>query len=124
MKTFKVIKYYEAFEEHIVQAENSEEASNKVLSGNSEPEDVTVKETEIESCEEVSIIDFLFQGDCVNVTRKEGDQFNHNFTGHVKKIDKKNNLITVEDQDGDCWSCTPDQVSHSSDEIMHDGEED
>ncbi len=124
MKTFKIVKYYEAYEEHIVKAETADEASNKVMDGNSDPEDVTIEHSEIESCEEVSVIDFLFRGDCVNVTRKEGDQFNHDFTGHVKKIDKKKNVITVEDQDGDCWDCDPDQVFLSSHEVMHDGEED
>lgn len=124
MKLFKVIKYYEAYEEHIVSAETAEQAEEMVMSGESEPEEVTVKESDITSCDPVSIIDYLYKGDSVNVTRKEGDQFNHNFTGHVKKVDFKKNLITVEDQDGDCWDCDPDQVSFSSDGEMHDGEED
>jgi len=56
-------------------------------------------------------------GDNVNVTRKQSDLFNHNFTGHVKEV---NNLyIVVEDQDGDTWSCDFDQVKFSSDDILH-----
>lgn len=58
------------------------------------------------------------QGDLVNVTRKENDLFNHDFTGHVTS---KNggSMIFVEDQDGDVWACDLDQVKHSSDDIMH-----
>lgn len=55
-------------------------------------------------------------GDNVNVKSKPDDIFN-DFTGHVKEIN--NEYIIVEDQDGDCWSCDPDQATHSSDDIMH-----
>lgn len=58
-------------------------------------------------------------GDTVNVTRLMDDQFNHDFTGHVKAKRPEHNLITVEDQDGDCWDCIPDQLSHNTDDIMH-----
>jgi hypothetical protein len=64
-------------------------------------------------------------GNNVNVRWKKGDMFNNDFTGHVKDISIKCTIVEeqeyviVEDQAGDCWSCDPDQVTHSSDDIMH-----
>jgi len=57
-------------------------------------------------------------GTQVNVSRLPGDYFDHNFTGHVKSY-HMNLRITVEDQDGDCWECEPEQLSYCSDEVMH-----
>jgi hypothetical protein len=56
-------------------------------------------------------------GQQVNVEWREGDMFEHNFTGYVKEVN--NEYIIVEDQDGDCWDCLPDQLEFSSDYIMH-----
>lgn len=47
-------------------------------------------------------------GDSVEVIRQNGDYFNHNFQGTVKQIGGK--FIVIEDQDGDCWACNPEQV--------------
>lgn len=58
-------------------------------------------------------------GDNVNVTRRLGDQFNNDFTGHVKGHNYDYGYITVEDQDGDCWDCDPEQLEFSSDDIMN-----
>jgi len=69
----------------------------------------------------MTLEDFV-AGDNVNVERLEGDQFNHDFTGHVKGFHDK--YVTVEDQDGDCWDCVPAQLSFSSDDIMHGDEMD
>lgn len=62
-------------------------------------------------------IDNVLPGTNVNVKRLLGDQFNHDFTGHVTGTN--GNLITVQDQDGDCWDCEISQLSFSRDEIMH-----
>ena len=56
-------------------------------------------------------------GDNVNVRWMEGDMFEHDFTGYVTEVNAE--YIIVEDQDGDCWDCSPDQLSFSSDDIMH-----
>lgn len=56
-------------------------------------------------------------GNCVNVAQKTGDLFDHGFTGHVVEVNDE--YIVVEDQDGDRWDCDPDQLEHSSDDIMH-----
>lgn len=59
-------------------------------------------------------------GDTVNVRRQdEHDMFNHGFTGRV--IDKNAIYVIVEDQDGDCFSCNPEQLSFNTDDIMHVG---
>jgi 3D (Asp-Asp-Asp) domain-containing protein len=58
-------------------------------------------------------------GTNVNVKRLLGDAFAHDFTGHVKGY-HYNMWITVEDQDGDCWDCETEQVSLSSDDVMHE----
>ena len=55
----------------------------------------------------------------VNVERRNGDQFNHDFTGTIKEVHSDRGLVIVEDQDGDCWDCEPDQLSHNTDDIMH-----
>jgi hypothetical protein len=56
-------------------------------------------------------------GEKVNVHRLMDDLFDHDFTGTVhSKTDK---FVVVEDQDGDCWDCIPDQLSHNTDDIMH-----
>ncbi len=62
-------------------------------------------------------VEYFSKGQTVNVEQRDGDLFNHNFTGTVKRI--SNGLIIVEDQDGDCWEVEFDQVSHCSDEYMH-----
>ena len=56
-------------------------------------------------------------GQQVNVTYKPGSLFDHNFTGYVKEVNVE--YVVVEDQGGDCWSCDPDQLSFSTDDIMH-----
>lgn len=56
--------------------------------------------------------------DKVNVHRKdEHDMFIHDFTGTV--IDKNATFIIVEDQDGDCFTVDPDQLTFNTDEVMH-----
>ena len=60
----------------------------------------------------------LGTGQRVNVTRQRGDDFNHDFTGFIKGF--HGDFVTVEDQDGDCWDCVPEQLSFNSDEHMHD----
>ena len=59
-------------------------------------------------------------GDNVNVCRWPCDQFNNDFTGHVKGFHGE--YVTVEDQDGDCWDCEAGQLSFSSDDVMHGDE--
>ena len=66
-------------------------------------------------------LDDFGRGQQVNVFRKEGDQFNHDFTGTVYEITDR--YVIVQDQDGDCWSCDPDQLGYNTDEIMHEGED-
>lgn len=56
-------------------------------------------------------------GDLVNVEPLAGDLFTHEFTGRIVDIDGHN--IIVQDYDGDNWSVWPNQISHSSDEIIH-----
>ena len=54
---YKVVKYYEAYETHIIEAESKSEASDKVIRGEcGEPDDVTVKESEIVSCDVIDKI--------------------------------------------------------------------
>ena len=48
---FKVTKYYEAYEEYTVDAENADAAEDKVFDGTLEPDEVIVKGSEILSCE-------------------------------------------------------------------------
>lgn len=62
-------------------------------------------------------IDHFSKGTSVNVTYRNGDLFNHDFTGTVK--DHRHGNIVVEDQDGDCWEVEPSQVSFCSDEYIH-----
>lgn len=57
------------------------------------------------------------KGNQVNVKRRDSDQFNNDFTGTVIAI--RGEYVTVEDQDGDCWDCDPEQLSFNSDEYMH-----
>lgn len=59
-------------------------------------------------------------GCTVDVKRMEGDDFQHDFTGHVVYHWKDREWITVKDQDGDAWDCVPSQLSHSSDEVMNE----
>ena len=55
--------------------------------------------------------------DRVNVHKKDNsDMFNHDFTGTV--IDKNALYIIVEDQDGECFTVDPDQLTFNTDEIM------
>lgn len=53
-------------------------------------------------------------GDSVEVIRQNGDYFDHDFQGTVKQLsiwkDTGEEFIVVEDQDGDCWNCSPEQV--------------
>jgi len=51
-KKYYVQRYYEAYEDYVVEAESSEEAENIVLAGVVEPDDVTVTESEIVECRE------------------------------------------------------------------------
>lgn len=62
-------------------------------------------------------IEDLEIGDCVNVKRQIGDQFNHDFTGHVHSI--VGNDVVVKDQDDDCWCCDASQLTFSSDDDLH-----
>ena len=39
------------------------------------------------------------------------------FTGRVKSVGTVD--VVIEDQDGDCFSCEPLQLTFSSDEVMH-----
>jgi hypothetical protein len=57
-------------------------------------------------------------GNKVNVKKLDNDMFNHDFTGTVVEVNPE--YVVVEDQDGDCWSCDPKQLTHNSDEHMHD----
>jgi hypothetical protein len=57
------------------------------------------------------------KGQCVNVISREGDYFTNDFTGIVKGFHR--GCVTVEDADGDCWDCDPEQLSYCSDEYMH-----
>lgn len=47
-------------------------------------------------------------GQEVEVTAREEDDFNNDFTGTVFGF--RNGFIQVEDQDGDVWECEPTQV--------------
>jgi len=58
-------------------------------------------------------------GETVNVESTVYDIFLNDFTGTVKGFRFSEGLVVVEDQDGDCWSCIPDQLSHNTDNIMH-----
>jgi len=49
-------------------------------------------------------------GESVVVTPKTGDIFSHEFRGTVKGFRDNGRLITVKDQDGDCFDCEPSQV--------------
>ena len=53
----------------------------------------------------------------LNVRRMMHDLFNHNFTGHV--ISCNRGYVQVRDQDDDVWDCVPEQLTCSSDDIMH-----
>ena len=53
----------------------------------------------------------------VNVEYRDGDMFQHDFTGTV--VAHKGELITVRDQDGDAWDCDAAQLSHNSDQYVH-----
>jgi hypothetical protein len=48
-------------------------------------------------------------GDQVIATPKAEDDW-HEFQGHVKGFRDNGNLITVEDQEGDCFDCEIDQL--------------
>ena len=62
--------------------------------------------------------DVFSVNDAVNVFPKYNDElFNHQFIATV--IDKNATYIIVEDQDGDCFTVDPDQISHNTDAIMH-----
>ena len=54
----------------------------------------------------------------VNVKAGPDDVFIHNFTGRVAGYHGP--FVVVKDQDGDCWDCEPAQISHCSDENVHD----
>lgn len=64
-------------------------------------------------------IDDFHTGEQVNVKKFDDDLFDHDFTGTVVGIRYNMSLVTVEDQDGDCWDCEPGQLSFSSDKEMH-----
>jgi len=54
----------------------------------------------------------------VNVKRHDADPFPKNFTGTV--INWYRELVTVEDDDGNTYDCSPDQLSYNSDEWAND----
>lgn len=56
-------------------------------------------------------------GSTVNVEHRADDMFNHDFTGQIAGIHGE--FITVVDGDGDHWDCDPEQLSHNTDDIMH-----
>ena len=58
-------------------------------------------------------------GDTVNVDPMENDLFD-NFTGRI--IARRGAFFIVEDQEGEAWDCFPEQISHNTDDIMHEGE--
>jgi hypothetical protein len=47
-------------------------------------------------------------GDSVDVEYWHGDLFNHDFTGHVTRINHE--FVTVCDQEGNSWDCNPNQL--------------
>lgn len=51
-------------------------------------------------------------GDTVDVTARNGDYFDHDFTGTVIGI-QADGIIAVADQDDDVWDCDPEQVQLS-----------
>lgn len=55
-------------------------------------------------------------GQLVNVHSRHDDMF-ADFTGRVKSVGTVD--VVIEDQDGDCFSCEPLQLTFSSDEVMH-----
>jgi hypothetical protein len=65
---------------------------------------------EMKSPAEINGIDQFKKGDTVLATPNKlgGDDW-HEFQGTVKGF-RKGNLVTVEDQEGDCFDCYPDQL--------------
>lgn len=66
---------------------------------------------------ERNTIEDFGKGDEVNVEAHPDDIF-HDFSGMVKAVNRE--YIVVVDQDGDAWDCEPRQLSHNSDENVHD----
>ena len=64
---------------------------------------------EMKSPAEIDGINNFKKGDFVLVTPVEGDLAQHEFQGHVKGF-RCGELITVEDQEGNCFDCYPDQL--------------
>ena len=64
---------------------------------------------EMKSPAEIAGINNFKKGDFVLVTPVEGDLAQHEFQGHVKGF-RCGELITVEDQEGNCFDCYPDQL--------------
>ena len=53
-------------------------------------------------------------GDTVDVDDPGiGDMHSHGFTGEIVDIDNATNVVTVVDQDGDCWDIDSDNVTIS-----------
>lgn len=63
-------------------------------------------------------IDDFHVGLQVNVWRLMDDLFYNDFTGYVVGFD--GNKVKVQDTAGEVWECIPDQLTYSSDAIMHD----
>ena len=63
------------------------------------------------------LMDLYPRGCSVNITRRIGDVFAHDFTGTV--IGYYSGYVIVSDQDGDCWDCEPDQIKFNSDEYCN-----
>lgn len=59
--------------------------------------------------------DYFGRGDWVNV--EEGDAVSHNFTGIVLEV--RDGIVIVEDEDGECWTVNPNQLTFCSDRHMH-----
>ena len=65
---------------------------------------------EMKSPAEIDGINRFNKGDRVLVTpNKDDDMGIHEFQGHVKGF-RQGELITVEDQEGNCFDCYPDQL--------------
>jgi hypothetical protein len=64
---------------------------------------------EMKSPAEIAGINNFKKGDFVLVTPVEGDLAQHEFQGHVKGF-RCGELVTVEDQEGNCFDCYPDQL--------------
>jgi hypothetical protein len=77
---------------------------------------MNVKAGQLEAVDRLSDADLaslgLGIGTAVNVRQKEGDPFDHDFAGTIKSF--AGQYIVVEDQEGNCWDCDPEQLKAGS----------